>query len=206
MKLDMIGADMMEQICSYLKVEYVANLEQTCKKINSEIERTNIWKKLANRLLKKFQYTFLQDAYKSVQDSPEQHTEKHCSKWIISLVLITHNTFKEVQAEQLLEDNFCDPNFDVSDSDDEYDVEHYERGVAFYKTNEAIKISRGDTIALKSNAFFVVDEEPDDCEIPSIELSLSPNFYGLYAAWLKEYVELKDDILETEQDFLWSTI
>ena len=30
---------MMEQICSYLKVEDVANLEQTCQKFNSEIEK-----------------------------------------------------------------------------------------------------------------------------------------------------------------------
>ena len=45
MRLDMIGTDMMEKICSYLKIKDVANLEQTCKKINSEIERTYIWKK-----------------------------------------------------------------------------------------------------------------------------------------------------------------
>ena len=55
----MIGTDLMENICSYLKVEDIANLEQTCKKINSEIETTYIWKKLAKKLLRKFQFTFL---------------------------------------------------------------------------------------------------------------------------------------------------
>ena len=45
MKLDVIGKDIIEQICSYLKVEDVANLEQTCQKFNSEIEKTYIWKK-----------------------------------------------------------------------------------------------------------------------------------------------------------------
>ena len=58
----------------------------------------------------------------------------------------------------------------------------------------------------KGNAFFVVDEELDDRSTTSIDLSLSSNFYGLYATWLKEYVQLKEDILESEQDFLWETI
>ena len=58
----------------------------------------------------------------------------------------------------------------------------------------------------KGNAFFVVDEELDDRNTTSIDLSLSPNFYGLYATWLKEYVQLKETILDTEQDFLWENI
>ena len=205
----MIGTDMMENICSYLKVEDVANLEETCKKINSEIERTHIWKKLAKRLLRKFQFIFLQDAYKAVQDSSEQHTEnyeKHVSKWIISIVLITHNTFKEVQWSSFWEERFCDPNFDVSDSDDDWDQENYARVIAFYHTNNSLRISRGDTLALKGNTFFVVDEVLDDRNTPPIDFSLSSNFYGLYATWLKEYVQLKEDILESEQDFLWETI
>ena len=205
----MIGTDMMEQICSYLKVEDVANLEQTCQKFNSEIEKTYIWKKLAKRLLNKFQFKFLQDAYISVQDSPEQHTdnhEKHCSKWIISLVMITHKTFKEVQWSSYWEEKCWDTNFDASDSDDENDWEHYPIEVAFHHFTKAIKISRGDTLALKGNSFHVVDEELYDPNTYSIDLSLPPNFYGLYAAWLKNYVQLKDNILDTEQDFLWTTI
>ena len=104
----MIGTDMMENICSYLKVEDLANLEQTFKKINSEIERTYIWKKLAKRLLRKFQYIFLQDAYKAVQDSSEQHTEndeKHVSKWIIVYIVLCVDNTQYIQGssmEQLL--------------------------------------------------------------------------------------------------------
>ena len=204
----MIGTDLMENICSYLKVEDIANLEQTCKKINSEIETTYIWKKLAKKLLRKFQFTFLHDAYKTAQDSPGQHTEnheKHLSKWIISLLLITHNTFKEVKWISFWEEKFCDSDFDVSDTDDGT-WETYASVIALHHTNNALRIRRGDTLALKGNTFFVVEEDVDERHIISIDISLSSDFYELYATWLKEYVEMKDDQLETEQDFLWSTL
>ena len=55
---------------------------------------------------------------------------------------------------------------------------------------------------------FVVAEELEleIKDINSLDLSLSPNFYGQYATWLDKYVVLKDDILSTEEDILWSTI
>ena len=39
MMLDLIGKDSIEEICSYLKIEDIVNLEQTCKKLNIEIFR-----------------------------------------------------------------------------------------------------------------------------------------------------------------------
>ena len=206
MRLDKIGADMMVEIFSYLRVEDVANLEQTCKQINSEIERTYIWKKQAKMLLRKFQFTFL---HKAAQEFSGQHNEnnvKHFSKWIISILLITHNTFKEVKCCSFWEEKFRDPDFDVSYCDDDWTFENHARVVASYHTTWALRISRGDTLALKGKSFFVVDEEDDERHTNSINLSLSSNFYGLYATWLKEYVQEQDDILETQQDFLWSTL
>ena len=102
---------------------------------------------------------------------------------------------------------FCDPNCSDSDSEEYYE-DNYERGVAFFKETEELKISRGDTLALKRCTFCVVDEVPEleINDINSLDLSISPHFYGQYATWLKKYVELKDDILTTQQDFLWSTI
>lgn len=210
MMLDLIGKDSIEEICSYLKIEDIANLEQTCKKLNIEIENTNVWKRQANRLLQKFPYKFLQDAHQIVHEIPEQqgqNYEKHQNKWIISLVTITNNTFKEFKWSCFWEDNFCDPNFSDNDSE-EYDEDNYERGVASFKRTEELKISRGDTLALKRCTFCVVDKEIEleINDINTLDLSISPNFYGQYATWLKKYVELKDDILTSEQDVLWSTI
>ena len=208
MMLDVIRKDIIEQICSYLKAEDVANLEQTCKKINIEIENSSIWKKQAHRFLEKFPYKFLQDAYKIVHDNPEQHGENH-EKWIISLVMETNNTFKEFQWSCFWEEKLGDPIFGIRDSDSDSDDEiNYERGVAFFKRTEVLKISRGDTLAFKRCTFCVVDEELEleINDIHSLDLSLSPNFYRQYATWLKKYVELKDDIFTTEQEVLWSTI
>ena len=80
---DLIGKDVIGEICSFLKIYDIANLEQTCKDIYIEIEKNNIWKRQAHRLLQKFPYKFLQDAYQIVHDIPEQHGqnyEKHHSK------------------------------------------------------------------------------------------------------------------------------
>ena len=158
--LDLIGKDSIEEICSYLKIEDIGNLEQTCKKLNIEIENTNVWKRQANRLLQKFPYKFLQDAHQIVHEIPEQqgqNYEKHQNKWIISLVTITNNTFKEFKCSCFLERIFvCDPNFVVSDSE-EYDMDHYEdhyeRRVASFKRTEVLKISWGDTLAFKRSTF-----------------------------------------------------
>ena len=133
---------MMVEICSYLRVEDVANLEQTCKQINSEIERTYIWKKQAKMLLRKFQFTFL---HKAAQEFSGQHNEnnvKHFSKWIISILLITHNAFKEVKWCSFWEEKFCDPDFDVSYCDDDWTFENHARVVASYHTTWALRISR----------------------------------------------------------------
>ena len=178
------------------------------------IENRNVWKRQANRLLQKFPYKFLQDAHQIVHEIPEQYGQnhkKHHNKRMISLVMITNNTFKEFKWSCFWENKLCDPNFVVSDSEecnmDQYE-DHYERGVACFKRTEELKISRGGTLAFKKCTFFVVDEELEleINDIISLDLSLSPNFYGQYATWLKKYVELKDDILTTEQDVLWSTI
>ena len=205
---DLIGKDVIGEICSFLKIYDIANLGQTCRDIYIEIEKNNIWKRQAYRLLQKFPYKFLQDAYQIVHDIPEQHGqnyEKHHSKWIISLVSITQNTFKEFKWRCFWEEMCFDSNFVVSDSDSD---DEYERGVACFKGTEELKISRGDTLALKRWTFVVVDEdlELEINGITSLDLSLSPNFYGQYATWLKKYVELKDDILTTEQEILWDTI
>ena len=157
-------------------------------------------------LMRKYQFTFLHYAYEAVKDSSEQHTENHenhLNKWIISILLITHNTFKEVKWSSFWADKFCDPDFDISDSDDD---ENYARLIQFHHTTKALRISRGDTLAFKGNAFIVVDEEVDERHTNTIDLSLSSDFYRHYATWIKEYVQMKDDILETEKDFLWSTL
>ena len=211
MKLDAIGRDIIEHICSYLKAKDVANLEQTCKKINIEIENTNIWKKQAHRLLKKFPYQFLQDAYKIVHQIPEKHGDNHKThhnKWIISLVIITNRTFKKFFRSCFWEEYFWNTNFNESESDsdsEDYEMDNYERGVASFIRTEELEISRGDTLALNRCTFCVVDEwvELERNDIHSLELSISPHFHEQYATWLKKYVELKYEIISTQQDVLY---
>jgi hypothetical protein len=89
---EIIGIDIVEHICSYLTVQEVGMLEQTSMKIRCDIERANIWNKKLSFLMKKFQFKFVKETSENICVK----LDEKCEKWLIKLVLITHNTFKTI--------------------------------------------------------------------------------------------------------------
>ena len=134
-------------------------------------------------------------------------------------MIITNRTFKKFFRSCFWEEYFWNTNFNESESDsdsedygmenfersEDYEIDNYERGVASFIRTEELKISRGDTLALNRCTFCVVDEwvELERNDIHSLELSISPHFHEQYATWLKKYVELKYEIISTQQDVLY---
>jgi len=196
MKLDTIGEDVIEKICSYLSIEDIARLEQTCKRISTEVD--SIWKKKATVILKGSPYVFLQKVFKSVREDLEEYSEKYCSKWVIRLVQVTNEILEQFQSENM----YGHPlQLNGEEYDECYGIPEYFQSLS----EEECKVGKGDTIVLQGRTF---DIEDDDFSLfePTINVSLSLNFPALYKAWLSEYAEAKAELFFIARDAVFETL
>ena len=189
---EIIGIDIVEHICSYLTVQEVGMLEQTSMKIRCDIERANIWNKKLSFLMKKFQFKFVKETSENICVK----LDEKCEKWLIKLVLITHNTFKTIFKCSYWEEKYCNPKFENVYDGDSYSedpfISRQEGQYAEIIHEEELKISKGDTIFYKGDALFVEDEHLGNHNIEPIVITLTENFLTLYASWLEEYVKIID--------------
>ena len=196
-KLDTMGEDVIEKICSYLSNEDIARLEQTCKQINTEIDR--IWKKKATMILKGSPYGFLENVFKCVLEDPEEHSEKYCSKWVIRLVQVTNEILEQFQGENIFYGHPLQSNGE--EYDECYGIPEYFQSLS----EEECRVGKGDTIVLQGRTFAIKDEEFSYFE-PTISVSLSLNFPTLYKAWLSEYALTKAELFFIARDVVSETM
>ena len=189
---EIIGVDILEHICSYLTIQEVGKLEQTSIKIKCEIECANVWKKKLSLLMNKFQFKFVKEASETVGEQ----LSKKCEKWLIKLVLITHNTFKTIFKCSYWEEKYLNPNLrniydGDSDSEDPF-ISRQEEKYAEIIYKEELKISTGDTIFYKDETLFVEDELSRNLNLEPIVIDLTEHFLTLYASWLEDYAKKID--------------
>ena len=180
-------------ICSYLTIQEVGMLEQTSMKIRCDIEHANIWNKKLSLLMNKFQFKFVKETSEYVCVK----LGEKCEKWLIKLVLITHNTFKTIFKCSYWEEKYLNPNlrniYDGDSDSEEPFISRQEGKYAEIIHTEELKISTGDTIFYKDETLFVEDEGSRNLNLEPIVINLTENFLTLYGSWLEDYAKKIDD-------------